>query len=494
MNNLPKLQFRYIEKLKSIYKKKLKREKEIANDITKKEYSDILLIYIKLLFYFEREKRVMKLLKDEEEYINVYECLKICTNNKSIETSVYLYKLIGDEKNALKMCLNKIKENYKSIISIQDKNNTLDERTDNLFKEMKIIIDESIDLCENYSENSEIYKKRKNSKSLEGKNLEINPNNEMGEEYWLELFGEIYNILSNSEKKEGLIFSKIKTYLTEKIENLLITMSYYVSFNFILKSVSNELEFSLIKNFLNKNIYTKSHLANLYKSYINLISYKINKDIKVVEKNGQQGKNINLIIRDEEQINSEKQILIANRINLFKYNYKYIRTNSYQEIAVQNKENQIKDVPKIYKKCDLCLNMLNFVDDKFLNEKSSDIIIFQCDHLFHLKCLEKEYSNMVNKYNYDIKIENNFCPICINIDTELFSFINDNKNEVNEAKDNIIIINNNENLNEMNFSAVENKKKRIEEKMKKKNFKKLNLLDNDYFEQINILENTLDGI
>ena len=30
--------------------------------------------------------------------------------------------------------------------------------------------------------------------------------------------------------------------------------------------------------------------------------------------------------------------------------------------------------------------------------------------------------------------------------------------------------------------------------MKKKNFKKLSLFDNNYFEQINILEDTLNGI
>ena len=34
----------------------------------------------------------------------------------------------------------------------------------------------------------------------------------------------------------------------------------------------------------------------------------------------------------------------------------------------------------------------------------------------------------------------------------------------------------------------------MEEKIKKKNWKKLNLLDNNYFEKISILENTLDGI
>ena len=237
----------------------------------------------------------MKLLNEEEEYINVNECLKICIN-KSIEASVYLYKLIGDEQNALKMCLNQIKQNYEEIKK-KDGIDTVDERFENLFKEIKVLIDESIDICENYSENSELFKKRRNSQVIEEKNLEKSlenhGDNEMGEEYWLELFGDIYNILKDAGKRKALIFSKIKNYLTEKIENLLITMSYFVSFNFILKSVTNELEFSLIKNFLNKNIYTKSHLSNLYKSYINLISYKINKDMKIVEKNSQKGNNIN---------------------------------------------------------------------------------------------------------------------------------------------------------------------------------------------------------
>ena len=31
-----------------------------------------------------------------------------------------------------------------------------------------------------------------------------------GEEYWLELFGDIYNILKDAGKRKALIFSKIK--------------------------------------------------------------------------------------------------------------------------------------------------------------------------------------------------------------------------------------------------------------------------------------------
>ena len=505
LNNLPKLQFRYIDKLKSIYKRKLKREKEVINEVTKKEYSDILLIYIKLLFYFEKEKRVLKLIKDEEEYINVNECLKICVN-KSIEVSIYLYKLIGDEKSALKMCLNKIKQNYQEIKSIKDKTNDIDERTDNLFKEMKIVIEESIEICENYSENSEIYKKRRNSSQIfDEKNLEkiINnpPASDMGEEYWLELFEEIYNILNDAEKKDSLIFSKIKNHLSEKIENLLITMSYYVSFNFILKNLSNELEFSLIKKFLNKNIYTKSHLENLYKSYVNLISYKINKDMKVVEQNGQRGKDINLLRKDEEQIDFEKKTTIMERIKKYKCNYKYSRTNSFYDLELQNKENKENKIinEQIFKKCSLCEKMLNFSLD------NDEIIIFKCEHIFHNKCLTREYSDMTNKYSVDNDLENNFCPKCINIDTELFIFINDEKrifmekeDSYEEEEENSITINNNKddnvNDNGKKYSALDNKKKKIEEKMKKKNFKKLTLLDNNYFEQINILENTLNGV
>ena len=502
LNNLPKLQFRYVDKLKSIYKRKLKREKEIIDDNTKKEYSEILLIYIKLLFYFEKEKRVLKLIKDEEEYINIYECIKICTN-KSIEATVYLYKLIGDEKSALKICLKKIKDNYQELKSIKDKDNTIDIKNENLFREIKILINESIDLCQNYSENSEFYKKRKNSLNLEEKNYEKNSSkNEMGEEYWLELFEEIYNILHDAEKKEGLIFSQIKNHLTEKIENLLITMSYYVSFNFILKNVSKEVEFSLIKKFLNKNINTKSRLSNLYKSYIKLISDKINKDFEIIEKNGQKGKNIDLIMKEEAQIYSEKQNLIVNRMNKYKFNYKYNRTKSFHDIETEykNKKNKNKNVPKIFKKCLLCQKMFNFIDYEY-NKENSDLIIFQCDHIYHLDCLKKEYAHMMNDLKYDIQLKNDFCPKCINIDTELFYFINENKNEINEIKDddendNINVINNNENGKEKfkNFSLVENMKKKLENKMKKKNFKKLSLFDNNYFEQINILEDTLNGI
>ena len=320
----------------------------------------------------------------------------------------------------------------------------------------------------------------------------------MGEEYWLELFEEIYNILHDAEKKEGLIFSQIKNHLTEKIENLLITMSYYVSFNFILKNVSKEVEFSLIKKFLNKNINTKSRLSNLYKSYIKLISDKINKDFEIIEKNGQKGKNIDLILKEEAQIYSEKQNLIVNRMNKYKFNYKYNRTKSFHDIEneYKNNKNKNKNAPKIFKKCLLCSKMLNFIDYQYNNE-NNDIIIFKCDHLYHLNCLKKEYAYMMNNLKYDIQLKNEFCPKCINIDTELFYFINENKNEINEIKEddeNINLINNNENEKLMNFSLVENMKKKFENKMKKKNFKKLNLLDNNYFEQINILENTLDGI
>ena len=499
LNNLPKLQFRYIDKLRGIYKRKLKRERDIINDITKKEYSDILLIYIKLLFYFDKEKRVLKLFHEEEEYINVNECLKICIN-KSIEASVYLYKLIGDEQNALKMCLNQIKQNYEEIKK-KDGIDTVDERFENLFKEIKVLIDESIDICENYSENSELFKKRRNSQVIEEKNLEKSlenhGDNEMGEEYWLELFGDIYNILKDAGKRKALIFSKIKNYLTEKIENLLITMSYFVSFNFILKSVTNELEFSLIKNFLNKNIYTKSHLSNLYKSYINLISYKINKDMKIVEKNSQKGNNINLITTEEEQINFEKQNLIVDRLSKDEFHYKYSRRNSSYSLEIQNKGNKIDKPLKLYKKCTYCSQMLNFINEK-IDMENNDIIIFRCEHIYHVKCLKKEYSNIVTNLKSDTKSENNFCPKCININTELFSFIGNDKKEMLDRKENNQIgYNIIEDINDnkkTNFSSIENRKKRVEEKMKKKNIKKLMLLDNNYYEQINILENTLDGI
>ena len=108
-----------------------------------------------------------------------------------------------------------------------------------------------------------------------------------------------------------------------------------------------------------------------------------------------------------------------------------------------------------------------------------------------MKCLSQENSNSIKKLGINSE---NFCPKCVNVDDELFTFVSnkkesiDNQNDINE----IININNKED-NEINITTIEKRKKKIEEKMKKKNFKKLTLLDNDYFEQINILENTLNG-
>ena len=57
-------------------------------------------------------------------------------------------------------------------ISLKDLKPNIEENT-NLFKEMKMLINECIDICENYSENSEIFKKKESSKILKEKILEI---------------------------------------------------------------------------------------------------------------------------------------------------------------------------------------------------------------------------------------------------------------------------------------------------------------------------------
>ena len=508
LNNLPKLQFKYLDKIKSIYKRKLKNEKslETEGETLKKEYSEILLLYIKLLFYFEKESRVIKILRAESDYINIKECLKICLP-ASIEASVFLYKLIGDERSALKICLDKIKKDYEDI-KINAKNNSQGDLINNKFEEIKKLIDESIDICENYSENSEVYKRR-NSIIINNKNINNRINNDnvyekldMGEEYWLELFDQIYRILNDSEKRNSLVFTKIKNYLSQKIENLLIIMSYYVDFGIILKNVSNELEFSLFKKFLNKIFYTKSHLSNLYNSYINLLSCKINKNLQSVEINEQEGENIRLTTKEKNENNSEKEKLILDRVNKYNFNYNYSRSkeiNENTEKNINDKNNIIDKNPKIYKKCCLCLKMINFIDNdnnKFENE-NSELILFKCEHIYHINCLLNEYNEIQKNLKCAKKFKDNFCPKCVNIETDLFSFIN-NENDTKIKNENNIINNNIEiehNLSvKEDISSIELRKKKIEEKKKRKNLKKLNLLDNNYFEQIDILQSTLDGI
>jgi transcription-repair coupling factor (superfamily II helicase) len=204
LNNLPKLQFRYLDKIKTIYKKNLKNDKsiDIRNDTLKKEYSEILTNYIRLLLFFKKEQRVLKILKSEEEYINVNECLKVCLN-KSIESSLYLYSLIGDDKSALQICLDKIKEDYAEITKNVNNYDTVLA----LFDEIKKLISECINICENTSESSALYYKRSN-KSLGKDNNKNEILEDPGDEYWLNLFGTIYNILNDSEKKIRIFFLK----------------------------------------------------------------------------------------------------------------------------------------------------------------------------------------------------------------------------------------------------------------------------------------------
>ena len=469
LNNLPKLQFKYLDKIKTIYKRKLKNEKSIEtrNDSTKKEYSEILLLYINLLFHFEREQRVLKLLKNEEEYINIRECLKICLN-KSIDACVYLYKLIGDEKSALNICLKKMNNNYETI-----KNNKKNDLNSSLFDEIKKLIDESIKICEYNSENSTRNKKRNNSIiSTNSKFSEDNDLYDMGKDFWLQLFDQIYKIINDTEQHTSLIFSKIKNYLSQKIEDLLIAMSYYVDFTFIFENMSNDLEFSLFKKFLNKIFYTKSHLSNLYNSYINLLSDNINKNMQIVEINEQEGKNVRLTVKEENENNLEKEKIILDRFNKYNFNYKYSRNKEINDINNYSKDNNKENVIninknlKIYKKCNLCSKMLNFIDYKYENE-NNDIIIFKCNHIYHMNCLLNEY-NQIQKNLNDENFEDNYCPKCVNIETELFSFINNdnnitNINNINNENNNI------ENKNENNIindkSEVDNGNKSGEKKI-----------------------------
>ena len=268
-------------------------------------------------------------------------------------------------------------------------------------------------------------------------------------------------------------------------------MSYYVDFGFILKRISNELEFSLLKKFLNKIFYTKSHLSNLYNSYINLLSDKINKSMNYVEETEQKGKNIRLIIKGDNENEIEKEKVILERFNKYNFNYNYTRSKELEEKKSEDNEIKNEKNPKIFKKCSLCSNMLNFIDPNY--DDNSSIIIFKCEHIYHINCLLKE-----NKKFKQINYKESYCPKCVDINNEIFSFNNIDNEKVDENEINIkedeLELDNSKNNKKINNASIEKRIKKKEDKMKRKNWKKLNLLDNNYFEQLDILESTLNGI
>ena len=488
LNNLPELQLKYLDKIRVIYRKKLKDEKqENRNDSLKKEYSEILTSYIKLLLSFKKDQRILKILKSEEEYINVKECLKLCLN-KSIDASVYLYMLTGDDKNALEICLEKIKSNFEDI---KTETNNYDKFLI-LFDEIKKLISQCITICESTSESSALYYKGNND--MVGKKKNDVVMDDPGDEYWLNLFGTLYNILNETEKNNSAIFYKLRSYLTQKVESLLLTMSYYVDFGYILKNVSNELEFSLLKKFLNRIFFTKSYFSNLYTSYITLLSSIINKDMKIIELKEQNGKNVRLTGGESIENEIEKRNAILDRFNKNKFEYNYKKKESNDNSSKNNniiKDDIKKNEEKMYKKCFICSKNLNFIDKNLIKDEN-ELIIFKCDHIYHMNCLANEYNKIKKKYKNNIRLRENVCPECINIQTEIFALIDSdakfkkNKNEINFGSD--------YSYTKIDSSATDKRKNKLAQKQKNKKIKALNLFDNKYFEQIDIIQSTLGGI
>ena len=139
--------------------------------------------------------------------------------------------------------------------------------------------------------------------------------------------------------------------------------------------------------------------------------------------------------------------------------------------------------------------MLNFIDKNKLENEYNDLIIFKCDHIYHMECLVKQYNSISNKFKKGNSIKENFCPKCVNIETELFTDMdNDNKNINNNLNSINEISDSKYSYKTIDSSAMEERKKKMESKIKTKKWKTLNLFDNNYFEQINILESTLGGI
>ena len=103
-----------------------------------------------------------------------------------------------------------------------------------------------------------------------------------------------------------------------------------------------------------------------------------------------------------------------------------------------------------------------------------------------------------NKKFKQINYKESYCPKCVDINNEIFSFNNIDNEKVDENEINIkedeLELDNSKNNKKINNASIEKRIKKKDDKMKRKNWKKLNLLDNNYFEQLDILESTLNGI
>jgi len=218
----------YLENMKD--KVSNKEEKKV-----REQFHKLLIEQIQLLRAIQKKSEVYNYVsKNLKLYTNypLRDALRECVENDIIDAAVFIFKILDENKNALRLTINNLEESFKKYI---------DKNIDN--KEFLDKLQFCINICK---ENSESLMKRvTNEKDLKSESSE-------GKDLWFELLKKLYELegIFESKKIEDEAKKKdVQNTLQKSIEDLLKEICSYVSIQNLVEYVTDKQERAQYKEF-----------------------------------------------------------------------------------------------------------------------------------------------------------------------------------------------------------------------------------------------------
>lgn len=266
------IKLKYITEYIKYYKENnINEDKDKINQ--EDHYYKILINHIETLCKMEKKKDILKLLKEDQLYLN-NECLKICLKNNVFDAAIYIYMHQQNFTDALNLCKKEITNSIDNLIKIYTENNLNDINKQELFSEHDEIISKCCFICEKESE--ELPKKDR-------------------KKIWFDMLEFLYNkieMTNTKQKKTKINMDEIKTKISEDINNFIIKMYPHTDMKSLLNEIYKKTEmtdFKGINNILNSFVKEQIIYKEIFNKIKSLIDYTISDNYKEKTKHNIKG-------------------------------------------------------------------------------------------------------------------------------------------------------------------------------------------------------------
>jgi len=219
----------YLENMKD--KVSTKEEKKV-----REQFHKLLIEQIHLLISIQKKSEVYNYVdKNIKLYTNypLRDALRECIENDIVDTAVFIFKILDENKNALRLTINNLEESFKKYIT---------KNIDN--KEFLDKLQFCINICKENSES--LLKRVTNETDLKSESSE-------GKDLWFELLKKLYELEglleTNKEIKDEAKKKEVQNTLQKSIEDLLKEICSYVSIQNLVEYVTDKQERAQYKEF-----------------------------------------------------------------------------------------------------------------------------------------------------------------------------------------------------------------------------------------------------